>query len=252
MKHFILLVILSLFGSNTVYTQIVNVESLRRVSDTSKWSGSASLDIGLIKNTQSIFKITNNLRLQYNTEKNLYLFINDLKLEQIENNSFVNKGTQHLRYNRKITEYLKLEGFAQSQYDAISDIKFRGLLGVGPRFKLSKSDKYRFYLGTLIMYEYEESSSQSIDILRDFRGSVYFSCSLYPLENISIVSTTYYQPLLEQFSDFRISNQTSIGIKVLKNLLFKTSFTYNFDASPIIGIPKTQYELTNGIVYTFD
>ncbi|MBU2922373.1 DUF481 domain-containing protein [Winogradskyella psychrotolerans] len=251
MKRFFLLVIL-VFSLNLTYAQIVNVESLRRISDTSKWSGSASLDIGLIKNTQSIFKITNNLRLQYNTRKNLYLFINDLKLEQIEDNSFVNKGIQHIRYNRKITERLKLEIFAQSQYDAISDIKFRGLLGLGPRFKLSKSKDYRFYLGTLLMFEHEEASDKTIDILRDFRGSTYFSFSLYPVDNISLVSTTYYQPLLKKFSDYRISNQTSLGIKVLKNLLFKTAFTYNFDANPIIGIPKTQYELTNGIVYTFN
>lgn len=251
MNKYIVLAILA-FGFNCTYAQIVNVESLRRVSDSSKWSGAASLDIGLIKNTKSIFKITNKVRLQYNSGKNLYLFINDLKLEQIETNSFVNKGIQHLRYNRKITQRLKLEVFAQSQYDAISDIKFRGLLGIGPRFKLSKSDNYRFYLGTLLMFEHEESSDQAIAILRDFRGSTYFSCSIYPLENLSLVSTTYYQPLLKQFSDFRISNETSIGFNVLKNLLFKTTFTYNFDASPIIGIPKTQYELTNGIVYTFD
>lgn len=252
MKRFILFIIFTTLSFNFTYAQIVNVESLRRISDTSKWSGAANLDIGLIKNTRSIFKITNRIRLQYNSEKNLYLFINDVKLEKVEDNSFVNKGIQHLRYNRKIAERLKLEVFAQSQYDAISAIKFRGLLGVGPRFKLSKSKDYRLYLGTLLMYEHEESSNNTIAILRDFRGSTYFSCSLYPLENISLVSTTYYQPLLKQFSDFRISNETSLGIKVLKNLLFKTTFTYNFDANPIIGIPKTQYELTNGIVYTFD
>ena len=252
MKQFILFLFFAIISINLVDAQIVNVESLRRISDTSKWSGAANLDIGLIKNTKSIFRITNKIRLQYNTEKNLYLFINDLKLEQIEDNSFVNKGIQHLRYNRKLLDRLKLEVFAQSQYDAISNIKFRGLLGVGPRFKLSKSKDYRFYLGTLFMFEHEEASDNTIDILRDFRSSTYFSCSLYPLENISVVSTTYYQPLIKQFSDFRISNETSLGIKVLKNLLFKTTFTYNFDASPIIGIPKTQYELTNGIVYTFD
>lgn len=252
MKQFILFLFFAIISINLVDAQIVNVESLRRISDTSKWSGAANLDIGLIKNTKSIFRITNKIRLQYNTEKNLYLFINDLKLEQIEDNSFVNKGIQHIRYNRKLLDRLKLEVFAQSQYDAISNIKFRGLLGVGPRFKLSKSKDYRFYLGTLFMFEHEEASDNTIDILRDFRSSTYFSCSLYPLENISVVSTTYYQPLIKQFSDFRISNETSLGIKVLKNLLFKTTFTYNFDASPIIGIPKTQYELTNGIVYTFD
>lgn len=247
-----LLIFFVVTGFNFTAAQIVNVESLRRVSDTSKWSGAANLDIGLIKNTKSIFKITNKIRLQYNTDKNTYLFINDLKLEQIESNSFVNKGIQHLRYNRKLTERVKLEIFAQSQYDAISDIKFRGLLGVGPRIKLSKNDKFRYYLGTLLMFEHEEASDNTIDILRDFRGSAYFSCSIYPLDNISVVSTTYYQPLLKQFSDFRISNETSLGIKVFKNLQYKTTFTYQYDASPIIGIPKTQYELSNGIVYTFD
>lgn len=247
-----LLIFFVVTGFNFTAAQIVNVESLRRVSDTSKWSGAANLDIGLIKNTKSIFKITNKIRLQYNTDKNTYLFINDLKLEQIESNSFVNKGIQHLRYNRKLTERVKLEIFAQSQYDAISDIKFRGLLGVGPRIKLSKNDKFRYYLGTLLMFEHEEASDNTIDILRDFRGSAYFSCSIYPLDNISVVSTTYYQPLIKQLSDFRISNETSLGIKVFKNLQYKTTFTYQYDASPIIGIPKTQYELSNGIVYTFD
>lgn len=164
----------------------------------------------------------------------------------------MNKGIQHLRLNRKITEHIKFEAFAQSQYDAISTIKFRGLIGAGPRFKLSKSDKFRYYLGTLLMFEHEEASDNTIKILRDLRGSAYFSMSLYPLENLSIVSTTYYQPLLKQFSDFRISTETSVGFRILKNFQFKTTFTYNFDASPIIGIPKTQYELTNGIVYTFD
>ncbi|MDC1505404.1 DUF481 domain-containing protein [Winogradskyella sp.] len=248
--------ILFLFIWCTAFTfckaQIVNVESLRRATDSSKWSGSASLDLGLIKNTNSIFRITNRARVQYNTENNLFLFINDINLQKIENNSFVNRGIQHFRYNRTLNEKIKLEGFIQSQYDEVSDIKFRGLLGVGPRFKLSKNKKYRYYLGTLLMYEHEEASSNSINILRDFRGSTYFSCSLYPLDHLSIVSTTYYQPVLKQFSDFRISNETSIAFKILENLLFKTSFIYNFDTDPIIGIPNTQYELTNGIVYSFN
>ena len=232
--------------------QIVNVESLRRTSDTSKWSGSAALDVGLIKNTNSIFRITNRIRLQYNTNDNLYLFINDINLQRIEDNSFVNRGIQHLRYNKKVAERIKVEAFAQSQYDAVSDIKFRGLLGAGPRFKLTKNKNYRFYLGTLIMYEYEEASDPEIAILRDFRGSTYFSLSMFPVENLSIVSTTYYQPLLKEFSDYRISNETSVAFQILRNLAFKTSFTFNFDTEPIIGIPKTQYELTNGIVYSFD
>lgn len=252
MKQFILGVLFLVFGFNTMTSQIVNVESLRRVSDTSKWSGSASLDVALIENRRSIFRLTNRVRLQHKTANNLYLFINDINLQKIDENSLVNRGIQHFRYNRRLSERFKLEAFAQSQYDAISNIDFRGLLGFGPRYRLTKSAKYRVYFGTLIMYEYETATETNIPIIRDFRNSTYVSCSLYPLENLSIVSTTYYQPLVNQISDFRISNETSIAFKILKNLAYKTSFIYNFDSRPIIGIPKTQYELTNGIVYTFD
>lgn len=75
MNKLIFSILFFIIGFCSTYAQIVNVESLRRVSDTSKWSGSASLDIGLIKNTKSIFKISNKIRLQYKTEKNLYLLL---------------------------------------------------------------------------------------------------------------------------------------------------------------------------------
>jgi putative salt-induced outer membrane protein YdiY len=252
MKSIIIVFLLASSALHICNAQIVNVESLRRISDSSKWSVSGSLDVGLIKNTSSIFRVNNRIRLQYNSKNNVYLFINDLNLQKIEDNSFVNRGTQHLRYNRKLGERIKFEAFAQSQYDAVSNIKFRGLLGIGPRFKLSKNKNFRYYLGTLLMYEIEEALDNSIEILRDLRGSTYFSCSLYPLDNLSIVSTTYYQPLLKQFSDFRISNETSVAFRIVKNLAFKITFIYNFDAEPIVNIPKVQYELTNGLIYSFD
>lgn len=252
MKSTPIILLLAFFTLQISNAQIVNVESLRRVSDSSKWSGSGSLDIGLIKNTNSIFRVTNRIRFQYNSHNNVYLFVNDINFQKIEDNSFVNRGTQHLRYNRKIKERLKFEAFVQSQYDAVSEIKFRGLLGIGPRFKLSYNKKFRYYLGTLLMYEHEEANNPSTKILRDFRGSTYFSFSIYPLENLSIVSTTYYQPLLKQFSDYRVSNETSVAFRILENLAFKTSFIYSFDAVPILNIPKVQYELTNGLIYSFD
>jgi len=103
------------------------------------------------------------------------------------------------------------------------------------------------------MYEYEESKTTNQNIyLRDFRGSMYFSFSMYPTPNIAIVGTTYYQPLLDTLKDYRISSETSVSFKIIKNLSFLTTFVYMYDAFPVINIPKTQYQLTNGIVYTFD
>ena len=158
------------FLSLTGFSQVVNVETLRKVSDSSKWTGSASLDISLIKNRNNIFRMANKAHVQYNDQTNLWLFVNDLNFQKIEDDDLINRGTQHLRYNRKISERIKWEVFGQAQYDAISQINFRGLIGTGPRIKISKSEDYRFYLGTLIMYEYEEASNINTDrIQKDVR-----------------------------------------------------------------------------------
>jgi hypothetical protein len=181
------------------------------------------------------------------------LFVNDLNLEKVEGNSLVNRGTQHLRYNRKTSDRVKWEAFGQVQYDAISLIDFRGIVGTGPRFKLSKNENYLFYLGTLIMYEYEKASNVVSDrIQKDVRGSAYLSFSLYPTETISIISTSYYQPKLDGFSDYRLSSNTSILFEIFKDFAFKTNFNYFYDAFPVSSsIPKTQFELTNGLIYSF-
>ncbi|WP_111685470.1 DUF481 domain-containing protein [Winogradskyella tangerina] len=239
--------------SCSCFSQVVNVESLRKPSDSSKWTGSVSLDVSLIKNTNDIFRIANKAHVQYDNDLNFWLFVNDLNLQKIEGNSLVNRGTQHLRYNRRISERLKWEVFAQGQYDAISEIGFRGLFGTGPRFKISKNENYRFYLGALIMYEYERAADNIPDrIQKDLRGSIYLSFSLYPTETITIISTSYYQPKIEAFSDYRFSSNTSLLFKIFEDLAFKANFNFFHDAFPITSaVPKTQFELTNGLLYTF-
>lgn len=232
--------------------EVFNIEALREVTD-AKWTGSIGIDIGLIKNINNIFWFSNNAHIQYKDSTNYWLLYSDLNFQKLEGNSFVNKGVQHLRYNYKISERTKLEFFVQSQYDAISEIDFRGLIGAGPRFKLSNNDKYcRIYLGTLIMYEYEKNPGVDAEIIeKNIRGSSYLTFSFYPTDAISIISTTYYQPKLKSFGDYRLSNATSLRFKIIEKLSYTTNFNYSFDAYPVVGIPKSQYELTNGISYDF-
>ena len=247
-----LLILILLFSFGFCHAQIVNVESLRRASDTSKWTGFASLSIDLTKNTNKIFNIKNRIQVQYVYKKHLILFINDFDFKEANKSKLVSKSTQHLRFNYRFHNRVAWEVFAQSQYDEISAIDFRGLLGTGPRFKLSKSKDYNFFAGVLMMFEYEHVQNNLENIIhREFRNSTYLSFSLFPKDNISVVSTTYFQPLYRNFSDFRISSDSSIAIGVFKNLALKIGFTYLYDAFPAIGVPKEQYKLTNGLTYLF-
>ncbi|WP_156772451.1 DUF481 domain-containing protein [Urechidicola croceus] len=222
------------------------------VTDTSGWSGSIGLNINLTKNTKKIFKIDNRIHVQYKNAQHLILFMNDIDFEQLDGQNLISNSVQHLRYNYKIKSKIYWEFFGQTQYNSISKIDFRGLLGTGPRFKISNSEKYKFYLGSLIMYEYDRSKEDIAITNKDLRWSSYLSFSLFPSKNTAIVSTTYYQPKLDGFNDFRISSESSIAVKIFEKLAFKSTFKFNFDKFPVEGIPKSQYSFTNGLIYSFE
>ncbi len=249
MKHLILLLVLT---SSTLSSQILNVESLRKVTDTSGWSGAASVNFSLKRNVNEFLVLGGNVHVQYKMGRHLTLFKGDVAFQKIESENFDNSMVSHLRHNYKVWERVVWETFVQGQYNKISLINFRGLFGLGPRFKLSASDNYRFYLGTLAMYEYEEVADGVTPLQENIRGSAYLSFSLYPKESISIVSTTYYQPKLDGIHDYRISSDTSVLVGLFSNFALNISYTFVYDAYPAVGIQKSQYNFSTGLTYTFD
>ena len=250
MRKILILFMLPL--SINIQAQIINTESMRMVTDTTGWSGLIGLNIAFSKNTKTLLRIKNTIHIQYKTNKHLVMFINKIGFESADNADFVNKGVQHLRYNYYINKKLAWEFFLQNQYNAISKIDFRELAGTGLRYKLSQSEKYKFYLGSTIMYEYEKTLESPNRVHKDWRNSNYFTFSLFFNDNISLISTSYYQPNLAHFSDYRIAHQSALKFKVYKNLSFKTAFNFTYDTFPVVGIPKQEYEITNGLVYRFD
>ena len=196
--------------------------------------------------------VSSGIHIQYKMKKHLVLFKNDVSFQKIEGENFDNSLVSHLRYNYRFHDRIAWEVFTQGQYNKVNLINFRGLLGTGPRIKLTNSENYKFYLGTLAMFEYEEVDDGVTPLQRNLRGSSYLSFSLYPTERISMVSTTYYQPLFKQFIDYRISSESSLLVEMFTNFALKTTYRFIYDAVPAVGIPNSQYEFTTGITYSFD
>lgn len=248
MKHFIaaLLIVLSFNAS----AQILNVESLRKVTDTSGFTGSAGLNFSMKRDSNDYLEFSSDTHVQYKMRRHLVLWKNDINLKSIEGNRFQNSGATHLRYNYKLHPNIAWEIFAQAQYNKESKINFRGLLGTGPRFKLTQDEDYKIYFGTHVMMEQEERSDGS-PVQRDLRSTSYLSFSLYPTDRITIVSTTYFQPRFEKFKDYRAASETSIAIDLFKQFAFKTSYVFTYEQYPAEGVPNSQYTLKSGIAYTF-
>ncbi|MCW5518667.1 DUF481 domain-containing protein [Aureitalea sp. L0-47] len=236
----------------TAEAQILNAESLRKVTDTSGFSGSISASLALKRNVNDFVTISSDIHLQYKMNKHLVLFKNDIAFQKIEGQDFDNSFIIHFRYNYRFHDRIAWEVFLQGQYNKINLIDYRRLAGIGPRFKLTTSEKYKFYLGILAMYEHEKVTDGITPIQEDIRGSSYLSFSLYPTDNITIISTTYYQPRIDKFSDYRISSQSSLLVMLFKNFALNTSYTFTYDVFPAVGIPNSQYDFSTGLTYSFD
>jgi len=203
-----LLSIFILLSSLFLHSQIVNIENLRKEKDSIGWSGYARLEFNLEKNRNRILGLSNQLRVQYKGKKNTIFLVHDMDFKEVNAVSIVNNTTQHLRFSHTISPKVSYEAFLQSQSDRISEIKLRVLVGTGFRFNVYKSEKAKFFLGSTIMFEYENSTEEILDdIHRDFRNSTYLSFKINPNKNVSIISSNYFQPRIDMFSDYRIFSQ---------------------------------------------
>jgi len=243
---------LSLILSSSVFGQIVNIEKKRIADDSTGWFGSANINFSGSRSTKSYISFYAGTLLEYKSKSNkdLWLFITDLSVISAEQEKFSNSGFGHLRYNHKFGKSIRWEVFTQLQYNALTKIKKRAIVGSGPRFKLTQFEKARFYLGLAYMFEYEEDTDPKF-IHRDQRISSYFTFSLFPEELVTLTSTTYGQPLLADFKDFRLTNETNLSLEVTKKLIFNSTFKYAFDSRPPVGVPRNIYSFSNGLELTF-
>lgn len=237
---------------STISAQIVNIERKRISTDSSGWFGQANISFSGAKNTKSVLAVSSGTLLEYKnkSEKDLWLLITDLSFISADKEKFSNSGFGHLRYNRKLGSAVRWEVFSQIQYNSLTHIGKRFLMGSGPRFKLTQYEDARFYLGIAYMYEYEENIERTI-ILRDHRVSSYFSFSLEPEEGVSFVNTIYVQPLLKDAKDYRISSETALVLEITKKLNLSATFRYGYDAFPPLDVPKSIYSFSNSLEVEF-
>mgnify|MGYP001054515846 CR=1 FL=1 len=253
MMHFfrvVLLLLLAIAGTNA-NAQIVNVESRRIQTDTTGWAGSFGGNINLAKNVDKVFSASAFAHLQYKNSKNLYLFLGDYSFLKGAKKKYTDNTFFHLRYNRKISNLLRWEIFTQLQTNKITKIGNRFLAGMGPRFKLSGSGMLQVYLGVLAMYEYEKELTEPPVSHHHIRNSSYLSFTLKPTATLEIISTTFYQPRLNKWGDFRILNQESANLAITQKLSATINWNYLYDHFPVAGVPKSNYTLSTGFRYAF-
>ena len=228
--------------------QIVNIETLRFMSDSNgivgQIQGSYNYKVDKVININT----SAGLHLGYKYNKHFFLNITSFGYNKIDENEVSNNFFEHFRYDYSIASSYIFEGFAQTKYDKFVNIQMRTLFGSGLRIKFIHKPKARLYTGITGMYEYEELTDKTKN--EGARMSDYISF-VYSIDLITFSYTTYYQPRFTDFSEFRFTSNSSIKLKVWKNLGVFSSFDVEYDNNRPEGIPKTVTDFKSGLSYSF-
>lgn len=244
------LIITSLLFISNLNAQILNVENKRFYKDTNAFVGFARFRFNVTQNTVKVFEYGNTVQMQYQKNKFRTLFLLDNQFSKVDSQFFANSGYFHLRLSYKIHNRVTLEGFTQLQNNRLLKLNLRFLTGAGPRVKLVDKQNFKTYIATIPMYEYEINEVETKPF-QTIRLSNYISMSLNLNEMLYVNSTTYFQPSLQNTSDYRLSEDVSANFTIKKNIVFRTSFNLLYDTYQPTGVPALTYRLENGLEIHF-
>lgn len=240
-----------IMGCHLATAQIVNIENARLHTDTTGWAGNTNANVAIIKTVQNIFSLDLNAHVQFKSKKDLYLLLGSYGMLNGGGTKLVDNSFLHFRYNRKLNNHLRWEAFTQIQKNVINHIEYRFLVGTGPRFKVVDHKMFKLFWASLMMLEKEKAKIQPARSAFDWRNSTYVSFSIYPNSQLDLVSTTFFQPLIRLFNDYRVLNQSKLRVKATKKLSLSMNYNYLFDHFPPEGTPKTNYSFSTGLDYDF-
>jgi hypothetical protein len=258
------LLIFALWSTSVAHAQ-VNIEKLRSVDIEDGLSGSLSLSTSLSTGNVQFADFSGSAHMEFKKDKNLLLWImngrfaakrtqSDLIAEPSinlwdEEAHFSNLMLQHIRYNRAITDKIWWEVYTQYEYNEFLLLDRRVLGGTGPRLALFDAPKGGMWMGTSAMIESERLNPEGIDSSQspenlDVRWSTYITGTVRPSETTTWVTTAYIQPRLGAFSDYRLSAETGLNLKVNKRLSFSLDAKIRHDETPPITPPGSAEVLT--------
>ncbi|WP_281951742.1 DUF481 domain-containing protein [Nitrosophilus kaiyonis] len=155
----------------------------------------------------------------------------------------------HLRHLEKINEDNVWEFFAQLQKDEFKDQKLRALIGTGERYRFFNENETKTYIGIGAFLEREKIEDE--DTKDYFRGNFYISFKKRFNDNVKMAFISYYQPKLDEFSDYESTNSLEFSVKLSKNLDLLILTNYDYDSRPPKDIKKYDLSQKIGISYKF-
>jgi len=234
---------------------IVNIEGQRNISQQEGLSGSLNLSVsGASGNTDNIV-ISSGGRLNWQRSQSVTFLIARYNYGENNQTRNINQTFTHLRHIMTINPDRAIEGFLQAERNEFTRMSLRALAGAGLRLTVHNSIRGQAFLGlgAFASAETLEERSGLTDsgTERLFRANTYLALDYAINKQVSISSTSYYQPAMDNHRDYRLLEQAALKVSISNSLALKLALDIAHDSLPPQAIDKTDISYHSGIEYTF-
>lgn len=231
-KH---LLIACLLTASSPSWAIVNVSDLHLKQPEPGFSAYIDLSLGGASGNTVKSDFSIGSRLQRFKEGKIDYLLMDYQYSEGSGTVYDHNSFLHYRHINPAKNRWQSEWFLQREFNANANLASRQLAGLGLRYTLSRiPDKRTFLLGSSAMYVIENITGTGLENV--WRGNFYFIAAWKPKKKLTISSSTYYQPVLDNPSDFHILEQLSIKISVNKETALVVNLDIKEDSNPPVGV----------------
>lgn len=166
-----------------------------------------------------------------------------------------NKAFSHLRYIHSLSDNqdLRYELFGQLESDEFKQINSRLLGGAGLRYRVFNSaDSGKGFFGLGGFFEDIDYKDSSIDPSEDnVRINSYLAYSISVADMSTFSYVLYYQPKVDDFADYALSNELELKLNIIKKLFLKFNVSWTRDAQPATNAEKDDFTQTTTFLFNF-
>jgi len=237
------------FTTNAI--AIVNIEKVNIEKNPAPFQGQIDFKLSGASGNTKTQSSSLGSRFQWNDISTQFIV---LKYNYARSFDVKSKDNSFMHYRYIVNPKLKItsEYFLQLEENEFTLLKLRTLFGAGLRFSLlnnNENQQIRFGLGLFRSKEKIDDTNDTVDELN--RLNTYLTYQYKIKDSIHFLSTTYYQPDIDNTSDYRVLEQLSLEFTISKSFVYYLTIDMSYDSNPVIALDELDKGYKSGIKYKF-
>lgn len=191
-------------------------------------------------------------RIQYDTNKTITWLQGSVEHDEASGITTDDNAFAHLRHIHQIfNPDWAMEFYGQLKQDKFQNLKDRTLIGIGPRYKAVDSLSYgKLFFGLSVMDERIKYNEIDPDE-HNYRVSSYLSYSYTVNDTFELSYIGYYQPEIDNGSDYRTASLAEMTIHLTKVFDLSYLVEFDYDSQPPYEIQNTDTRQRLSFIYRF-